>query len=457
MKHDRKTSGAKIYVYLRKTGEVLFLRVGGSALSFLFSVILSRSLGAEGTGLYFLAFSVMMFTSVFARLGLDGTILRFIAINASLDEWNKVHGAFRTIMRIMGLTTAVLGILIALGSDILAERVFGKAELSSPLFWMGLSVLPLSHTRLVGQALKGLSRIATAEAVGSLIQPLFGIMLLYPLIALMGVNGAALAYFVSSIIAALAGYTIWYKRPLKLKGTPEIPDLRTLADSAMPLWFSATVNQAIVPWAPVALLGLWASTADVGIFGAATRLANLIAVLLIGVNSVLAPQFARMQAKNQGQEIGPLSRQFALIVTCAALPVFLVLILAGDWVMSFFGEQFRVGGTVLAILAIGQLSSTLCGSVRMVLIITGNERGLRNSSFVALVTLLVLSVLLIPTYGAVGAALASAAGTIVTNILPVRLIWKKMGIMTVPGLNCFFKDKESQAEKPRNQDGSNDT
>lgn len=445
----------KVRKLLSNAAKVLFLRVGGAALSFLFSVLVSRLLGAEGAGLYFLAFSVMMFTSVLGRLGLDGTILRYIAIHASVGKWGPVRGAFRKIMLVMGAATATLGVLLALGSELMAQYVFGKPELAGPLFWMGLAVIPLSHTRLLSQALKGLNKVATAEAVGTLVQPLFGLMLIYPLVALLGVNGATLAYCGSSAVAAGLGYLLWSRTARRWQVSPEAPGNRELVDSAMPLWLSTTVNQAVVPWAPVALLGLWAATSDVGIFGAANRLANLIAVFLIGVNSVLAPQFAKLQATGRGQDIGPLARQFALVVTAAAMPVFLVLIFAGQWVMGFFGTSFREGGTVLAILAVGQLSSTLCGSVRMVLLITGNEKGLRNASFTSLIVLLALSVLLIPPYGALGAALASAGGTIVTNALPVYFVWKKMGIMTVPGLGLLFRDRtpasgEAEDEKPGN-------
>ena len=109
--------------------------------------------------------------------------------------------------------------------------------------------------------------------------------------------------------------------------------------------------------------------------------------------------------------------------------------------MGLFGDQFREGGSILAVLVIGQLAATLCGSVRMVLIMTGREKDLRNSSFLSLLVLIGVAVALIPIYGALGAAIASTAGTIVTNALPVFVIWKKMGIMTVPGLNLIFRDR----------------
>ena len=159
------SSLSKVRALLTNAAIVLVIRIGGAALSFFFSVFVSRLLGAEGAGLYFLAFSVMMFASVIGRLGLDGTILRYIAINASLQDWSAVKGAFRKIIFVMSVSTGVLGILLALCSDFLATHAFHKPELGKPLFWMGLAVIPLSHARLLSQALKGLNKVAIAEAV----------------------------------------------------------------------------------------------------------------------------------------------------------------------------------------------------------------------------------------------------------------------------------------------------
>lgn len=418
------------------------LRVGGSGLSFLFALVITRQLGAQSAGLYFLAFSLMMILSVVTRLGFDGTIMRFIAHHAALQEWGKVKGAFLAILSIVGGVSVVIGIMVVLSADFLAVGVFGKPDLAAPMLWLGLAMVPLNQIRLISSALKGLDKLPTGEAVGSLLQPLFGVALLYPLVMLWGVKGGAIAFLVSSSIAALLGWLFWRRHKATSAAQSETIELRKLFRSARPLWISSTANQAIIPWAPVALLGFWSSTADVGIFGAATRLANLIAVFLIGVNAVLAPQFSRMQAMERPQDIGPLARQFAMIVTLISIPFFCILVFSASWVMGLFGPEFQDGGAVLAILAIGQLTSALCGSARMVLIMTGHETGLRDASMISLLTLLLFAVLLIPTYGALGAAITSALGLFTSNALSVIIIWRKMNIMVVPGLNKIFKDKQ---------------
>ena len=51
--------------------------------------------------------------------------------------------------------------------------------------------------------------------------------------------------------------------------------------------------------------------------------------------------------------------------------------------MSLFGPEFRAGGPVLTILAAGQYVNVLTGSVGYLLMMTGNERLVRNNMAVA--------------------------------------------------------------------------
>src|SRR6056297_1209385 len=76
------------------------LRSAGAGLAFLLNVVIGRLLGAEGTGLYFLALSVVSIGVVITKVGLDNTLLRFIASGASRGDWNSVLGVFRMGMRL---------------------------------------------------------------------------------------------------------------------------------------------------------------------------------------------------------------------------------------------------------------------------------------------------------------------------------------------------------------------
>ena len=76
------------------------LRAVGAGLAFALNVVIGRLLGAEGAGLYFMALSVVTIGAVITKLGLDNTLLRFIASGASSGDWSRVLGVFRMGMRL---------------------------------------------------------------------------------------------------------------------------------------------------------------------------------------------------------------------------------------------------------------------------------------------------------------------------------------------------------------------
>jgi hypothetical protein len=94
----------------------------------------------------------------------------------------------------------------------------------------------------------------------------------------------------------------------------------------------------------------------------------------------------------------------------------------------------------LVILAVAQFIAVLCGSVGPLLIMSGNERQLRNVSAAAFVLCLVLNILLIPEFGALGAAISACVAIVFRNLLGTLQVYRHLHI-----LPFFVKGKSRQA------------
>ena len=75
------------------------MKLAGSAINFIFNIVIARLLGGEGTGLYFMALSITLISSVIGRLGLDNALLRFISIFSANSEWGEVKGVYQLGMK----------------------------------------------------------------------------------------------------------------------------------------------------------------------------------------------------------------------------------------------------------------------------------------------------------------------------------------------------------------------
>lgn len=414
---------------LRGASLAFILRGFGAGLAFLLNTVVARMLGAEGAGLYFLSLSVTMIAAVIARRGLDNTLLRFIAVNASNKEWGQVAGVFALGMRMALISSALLTLLCFILAPWLAEYVFKKPDLGIPLRWMSLGIMSFSLMMLLSECLKGLRQIRNAMLVSGVLYPLIGLVLVWPLVTLLGVNGANAAYVLGTGGAAAVGLMFWRRTMAKNAVPPSHFSREQLLASSQPLFAMSLLNGAVLPWAPLLLLGIWGTTEETGIFGAASRLAMLLAFFLNAVNTVAAPKFATLYQQGEIEMLGLIARKSALLITLAASPLFILFFISGDWVMSIFGPSFSAGGGALGILAFGQAVNSFTGSVGFLLAMTGNERLVRDSALMGAITLVILAIVLIPLYGMIGAAIASAGGLIVDKCLASWFVWSRLKVV----------------------------
>jgi len=404
------------------------LKVLGSGLAFGFNVAVARLLGAEGAGFYFLALSITIIGSVIGRVGLDSSLLRFVATHAALDEWDKVKGVYALAVRLAIAMAGSVSAIFFIAAPWMTETLFSKPGLAEPLRWMSLSILPIALLNLQAESLKGVKRIRDAMLLQAIGPPLFSLLLIFPLTQLAGVSGAVGAYTLGSMMVALLGIWAWRNAMVRHKSLAVAYSFKELWASCKPLFIVSIAGHAIVPFAPILLLGIWASSEDVGVFGAASRVAMLVSFILITANNVVAPKFAELYARGDMESLGRTARRIAILMTLLASPIFLALIFGGHWVMAMFGPGFENGALMLAILAMGQIVNLMTGSCGYLLVMSGNEISLRNLTVWSAALLLLLLLVFVPLLGAVGAALASAISVAAMNILSVIRAQKLLGI-----------------------------
>lgn len=414
----------------------LIFRILGAGLSFLFNISIARLIGAEGAGIYFMAMSVTMISGYVGRLGLQNALLRFVARGANKEQWSEVHGVFRLSMRWSLIATSVLAILFATMAPLFGTFVFSEPAVVIPLRIMAVAIITLSMLILLSSALLGVKQVGRSVIVSAMIHPTVGLLVIWPFTYLFGPSGAAFAYLLGTTVASLAGFRLWQKamRNKPAKGAWFSPN--ELWDSARPLWFTNVITNGFMPWGPLFFLAAFASAADVGLFGAASRVSLLLSFALKSVNSAVAPKYIELYMNKDLERLSRIARRFAGLFAIVTIPALLVLIFCGDVVMGMFGEEFRRGGQVLAILALGQTFSAISGSVLILLTMTGHEKDVSQTTSIAAVVVLIGCIILIPSLGIIGAAWAVTASVIVGNLIGAVKLRKRLGIVIfpIPGL-----------------------
>ncbi|MEM7722598.1 MAG: oligosaccharide flippase family protein [Pseudomonadota bacterium] len=419
---------------LRDAGRALVLRAVGAALSVALSIVICRLLGAEGAGQYFTAVALATMIAVAAKLGLDGAVLRFVATSAATGQWATMRGAIRVSTRVAAAASA-LGAMVLFGAaPWLAASVFDAPDLVGPIRVIAPGIVCFAMMTLLAELLRGLKRIPHAMGVAVIVPPMVALATIGQLASTFGAAGAAASFVMGAAMSALIGFWLLDRAVRACPVAPPSIDKQALWASARPLWLTSLMNRAILPWAPVVFLSIWATAAEVGLFGVASRVALAVGACLMAANTALAPRFAELHAAGDIPGLRRLVGRFAFYMSVAASPVFLLIIVEGDPILRLFGPEFAQAATALAILAIGQAVSTLCGSVGYLLIMTGHEASLRSATVLGGVGLTVLSIILIPSFGLIGAALASAFGLIISNLAALWAAHRHLGLMPLAGV-----------------------
>lgn len=195
--------------------------------------------------------------------------------------------------------------------------------------------------------------------------------------------------------------------------------------------FIVLLCSLITSWLGQLMLGVWNSSVDVALYSAAQRTAMLTSFILIAVNAIAAPKFAEAHKLNDFKEIRAISKSTSLIMSIVVMPVFIFMMVFSEQLMMLFGDEFIDGANILRILAVGQFVNVMTGSVGYLLQMTGNEKIMRNIVIISSIIMLVGSVVLIPIYGVIGAAIITAVSLSTQNLLCVYQVYKVLGFNTL--------------------------
>ena len=441
-----RVADADLREVVRGGAVALAVRVGGTAFNFAFLWLVARTLGAEGTGLYALASSVVVLATVLGVLGLDQALVRFVAEAAERGRPGLVRGYVRqgaTYALAASLGVTLVGWVLA---PVLAARVFRDPELGTPLRYMLLAVPFVVAAQVRSGGLQGLRRIRDAQLVSVFALGAGTCLAFLALVGLAQATGGAVqvtqaagAYTFGAAAACALGVGLWRRHaprppaPFEPAQPSEPAVGRSLLQTSLPMLWVASML-LVNTWSAVFLLGLYADAADVGLYNVALRLAMLTSFVLAAVNSIAAPKFAAFNARGDYAAMERVAVRSAQLTTAVAAPLLLLLILAAPWCMGVFGAEFVAGAGVLVVLAVGQFVNVAAGSVGQVLAMTGHERDLRTVIVVSAALNVAGCLVLIPRFGALGAAAATAAAWGVMNGLCVWYARRRLGIGTHAGV-----------------------
>lgn len=388
---------------------LVLLGSGGAAvLSLLGQVLIARRLGAGVYGDYTYTLSWIALLSLFTAVGIPAASLRFVAHYRATAQSERL-ALYRgwSLIVVAGCST-VGALLVVVVASLWPGAI--PAALRTAVIAGALLLTVNNLLQVVGSHLQGLGRAASSNAILGVVRGALFVTLLW--IAVPETVASASALLIANAgTAVLALVVAWLVAQSLFSATPQFAGFRLQGEDG---WLATSKHLLLVGAAQVVLastdtilLGMIRGTSESGPYVASSQLAGAIGMGVAALSSIVAPGIATHWAEGDREGTRLLVRRGRNLLLVFATITALVLAFAAPLLLGVFGKEFRGSVPVLRILLIGQVILSANFAAGFLLTMTGHERtASRLIAGMALLNL-VLNALLIPRFGAVGAATAT--------------------------------------------------
>ena len=416
---------------LRGSAYVLGLRIFGEGLGLLMVMVAGNYYSVEATGLLLTLQNNLFLFGTFGTIGLGTCFLRFVPVEHSAGQLDRVRGIMRWVY-----VVATLGLLIAAAVHAGFMSAAGTAGLGwSDLLLVGLAILVWGWVILGRHLLRALQLTFWSEVSYQVIRPLGGVMIL--------LAGAMLDAPVSFVLPALlvplllcVVHDAWRTNRL-VEGLSGAVDLSQRA-----VWSRMAMNFGLFNLARVTLqrLDLLVVTALLGlkvaaVYGLASRMALLASIAVDPIQAMFQPRAAKHHAENNQDALRLDMIIGGLWIFAAAAAVALFIPVTASLWLPLFGDVSQ-DGTIIGLLVIFVLGDFLNANSSIAagyMLMTSNEARLARW-YGVLIFLVFPPLLLLGTWtgGIWGAALATVTIRLAIAASAVFLAWRATGILIVP-------------------------
>ena len=406
---------------LSKSSSAFVFKIIGSLLGYVFLLLVTRNSGAESWGIFVLCMALLNITSILSRFGVDIALLRFVA--QLKEKMEEVKGIYFQGISLVLFLSILFSVLLFFFSDIVAELVFRKPQLTPYFQVIAFTLIPFTIIHINVQTYRGLKRIKEFAFFQDTSKFLFAVIIFVLLFYFTAIEAIIIPIysflFAVFIIMIISSYGLLKS----FKGVQLIKKIsqKEIVKTSFPMMLSSSIL-LLIAWSDTIMIGIFKTEADVGVYNVALKLAMITGIVLGAVNSIVAPKLSETFNNNRLDEFRELVKQSTRIIFFCTLPILIILFLFPELLLSFFGTEFMIAKTTLLILLVGQVGNAMSGSVGYILQMTGKEKTVQNILLITLIINILLNLYFIPRYGIEGAAFSSAFSLLFWNLVMIVFI-----------------------------------
>lgn len=395
------------------------------SLGFITRVIIARNTTQSEYGVFSIGFVLLYFFVITSCLGLQVGAPRYIAYFRGKGENNKVKCVIFSTVQLSVIASLFCFSLFFFSADFLTALF--HLQQSSVLKIFALAVPFFVIIEILASIFMGFSRVHEKVYFRDVLMNILKVSFI-AFVIILGYSFLEMiyAYLLSIVIGSIA-FILYSIKKLPVGITNTDSGDNTDADHvtkdlllfSLPLLVTYVLSTIFLQMDTL-MLGYFKTAAIVGLYNAALPVSQLIPIFMTSLIFIYVPIASQLYSKNL---MGEIRRNYAILtkwIFSAALPFFLIVFLFPEAVLNvLFGSAYTQTSVALAlrILAVGMFIPVFLGPNAATLIVIGKTQLNLIDNLIGAIVNVALNLLLIPTLGIIGAAIAAAISIGLTSTL----------------------------------------
>ncbi len=436
------TSSAAIEAAVIEGGEVAAVARGGLAnlfgaavsavANFLLVILVARFLDPSAAGAFFGVTSLFLILETVVRLGSDTGSVYFVARWRAIGRADRVRPGLRAALAPVLVVAVVVAAAMALAAPWLAGVVAdGSATSEEQLRLLALLIPVAVIFDVMLAATRGFRTMRPSVLLEKLIRPILQIALVAGVLVAGwdGWLGAAwgVPYLVVLVLAARALRRLCATLPSTTVRARAVA--REFWSFALPRALAGAA-QIVLQRLDIVLVAAMRGPREAAIYTAASRFLVLGQFFSQAIAAPVQPRLSAALAGADTVRAQLLYRVSTTWIVIVAWPTFLLAGLFAPEYLAVFGRHYtsHAAVVVVVLLAASMLIATGVGVVDSVIIMAGKTSWNLATTLIAVAVNVILDVVLIPPYGIVGAAVGWCAAIVASNVVPLIVAWRGLGL-----------------------------
>ncbi len=383
------------------------------AFNFVGRVLVVRTISPDDWSAFSFGFTVAQVLIAVGTLGLPTAVARSLPYVASDAERRAM---VRATLWVGGLASVLAGALLGLLGPSIGSAL-GSPAIGLGLEFFAIAVTSLILANLLASIFQGFAAVGPNAVFLQIANPavFLGLLVVAYVVLPGGVSyGVALSAFALAALAALGGLTVYtlLRLPRYLPKGPAAPEAgRTLLRFATPLFFVGAMV-SVVGSGDTLVLGAFRPS-EVGTYSASLTLSRLVLIGITAASYIFLPVASASLRENHRGSVSLIYATVTKWLAGFSIPLFLLFFVLPSASLGFvYGPEYASIVAPLEITVLGALAVTLLGPSPTMQVALGNTRQLLVSSAIAGGLDVGLALLLVPSEGYVGAAIAWACANV---------------------------------------------